>query len=83
MRILLIDGTVDIVDCWFPRRWCESQLFDSADTFHGFRFMSLDIVLRTKLLLRRRRDVEHVAVLRAHGVTITADPLRARAAARR
>ncbi|MFI6759404.1 hypothetical protein ACIBF5_09710 [Micromonospora sp. NPDC050417] len=63
--ISLFDGSIEVLDGWF----CEDRdaLIDSADVIEGVRFVTLDVVARTKSHLNRPRDVEHLKVMHARG----------------
>jgi hypothetical protein len=58
---------VEILDGWFPARWRVDDLIAGADTVDGLRFVALDVVVATKRMLGRPRDVEHLKVLALHG----------------
>ncbi|MFF5294040.1 hypothetical protein [Paractinoplanes globisporus] len=66
-RVSLFDGDLDVFDDWFPQIGTVDELIAGADLFGGLRFMTLDVVATTKLMMGRERDRDHLAVLRAHG----------------
>jgi hypothetical protein len=59
-------GDLQFLDCWFPG-WDTDELIDGADVLHGIRFVRLDVIRATKVMLGRPRDLEHVALIDAKG----------------
>lgn len=59
-HISLFQGHVEILDGWFPEYWKLDDLIDGADVMYGIRFVRLEVVLRTKQLLGRPRDLDHL-----------------------
>ncbi|GAA0560465.1 hypothetical protein GCM10010172_49470 [Paractinoplanes ferrugineus] len=66
-HVQLFDGNLEVLDGWFPEIWPVDELINTADIIDGIRFMALNVVLETKLMMGRERDLEHVEVLHAHG----------------
>jgi hypothetical protein len=58
---------VEVLDGWFPELWPTDELIDEADVIHGIRFVRLAVVAATKRMLHRPRDLEHLAIMAAHG----------------
>jgi hypothetical protein len=65
-RISLFDGDLEILDGWFPERWSISQIIDEADLICGLRFVRLDIIVATKEMLARPRDLTHLTIIQKH-----------------
>jgi hypothetical protein len=63
-RVRLFHGDIEILDGWFPEYWKLADLIDGAEVMYGIRFVQLDIILRTKQLLNRPRDLDHLDLLR-------------------
>ncbi|MFD5829217.1 hypothetical protein [Lentzea sp. NPDC060358] len=59
----VVIGRLEFVDRWFADRWDVDELIDDADVLHGVRFVRLDVIRATKMMLGRPRDVEHLAQL--------------------
>jgi hypothetical protein len=72
---------VEILDGSFPARWRVDDLIARADTIEGLRFAPLDVVIATKRMLGRPRDVEHLKVLALHGYPLGARGLLRRGSA--
>ncbi|WP_433367690.1 hypothetical protein ACQPZX_40090 [Actinoplanes sp. CA-142083] len=66
-RVPLFGGDLDVFDDWFPEIGTVDELIERADIIDGLRFVTLDVVATTKLMMGRDRDRAHLAVLRAHG----------------
>ncbi|MDG4814042.1 hypothetical protein O7628_00790 [Micromonospora sp. WMMD956] len=66
-RLQLFGGHVEVLDGWFPELWPTDELIDEADVIHGIRFVRLAVVAATKRMLHRPRDLEHLAIMAAHG----------------
>jgi hypothetical protein len=66
-RVALFGGDLDVFDDWFPEIGTVGELIARADVIGGLRFVTLDVVATTKLMMGRDRDRAHLAVLRAHG----------------
>ncbi|HEX5204734.1 MAG TPA: hypothetical protein VFW27_32820 [Actinoplanes sp.] len=66
-RVPLFGGDLDVFDDWFPEFGTVDELIDRADVLAGLRFVTLDVVATTKLMMGRDRDRAHLQVLRAHG----------------
>ncbi|MEU3649294.1 hypothetical protein AB0E59_38385 [Lentzea sp. NPDC034063] len=58
-------GDLQFLDSWFPG-WDTDALIDEADVLHGVRFVRLEVIRATKVMLGRPRDLEHVALIDAH-----------------
>jgi hypothetical protein len=63
LHVLLFDARLEILDRWFPELWSVDYLIDTADVFHGVRFVSLDIVRTVKQILNRSKDSPHLAII--------------------
>jgi hypothetical protein len=68
LRVRLWQDSVEILNGWFPEKWTTDEVIDTADTIDGLRFVSLSIIICTKQMLSRPRDLLHLAVLREHGL---------------
>jgi hypothetical protein len=66
-RVPLFGGDLDVFDDWFPQIGTVGDLIAGADIMGGLRFVTLDVVATTKLMMGRDRDRAHLEVLRAHG----------------
>jgi hypothetical protein len=71
-RILLFDGSIEVLNGWFPEIWSVDRLIEDADVFLGFRFLTLPTTIATKRMLGRPRDMLHLEILRRHGWDIGA-----------
>ncbi|MCG8924146.1 hypothetical protein [Lentzea sp. CC55] len=58
-------GDLQFLDRWFPG-WDTDVLIDEADVLHGLRFVRLEVIRATKVMLGRPRDLEHVGLIDAH-----------------
>ena len=65
-HISLFGGDVDILDGWLPERWSVNHLIDEADFICGLRFVRLDIVVASKRMLARPRDLLHLDIIAEH-----------------
>jgi hypothetical protein len=65
-HVTLFDGDIDILDGWFPERWPVDDIIDGADLICGLRFVRLDIVVATKRMLARPRDLTHLRIIAEH-----------------
>lgn len=65
-HVSLFDGDIDILDGWFPERWPTDQIIDEADIICGLRFVRLDIIIATKEMLSRPRDLIHLRRIAEH-----------------
>ena len=54
---------LEILDRWFPWLWPMDYIIDTADVFHGVRFVSLDVVRTVKQIMNRPKDHEHLAIM--------------------
>lgn len=61
--VYLLDGTIEVLDGWFPDRWSVDRLIDEADVIEGVRFLSLPLTLEWKRLLGREKDRADIAAL--------------------
>jgi hypothetical protein len=59
----VVSGRLEFVDRWFSDVWAVDELIDGADVLHGFRFVRLDVIRATKVMLGRPRDLEHMALM--------------------
>ena len=59
----VVSGHLEFVDRWFSDVWAVDELIDNADVLHGFRFVRLDVIRATKVMLGRPRDLEHLALM--------------------
>lgn len=66
-RVLLFDGRVEVLSGWFPELWDIDRLIDDADLIEGLRFVKLDTIAKTKQLLQRPQDEQHLQILKNHG----------------
>jgi hypothetical protein len=62
-QVSLYDGDLEILDGWFPERWPVNQIIDEADLICGLRFVRLDIIVTTKKMLARPKDLIHLRVI--------------------
>ncbi|MGW0523078.1 hypothetical protein [Crossiella sp. NPDC003009] len=62
-RVQLAGGHVEVLNGWFPTIWSTDEIIDTATTVGGFRFVRLEIIRQSKLLLRRPRDLKHLQLL--------------------
>jgi hypothetical protein len=62
-HVTLFDGNIDILDGWFPERWSVDYIIDGADVICGMRFVRLDIIVATKRMLARPRDLIHLRLI--------------------
>ncbi|WP_435148424.1 hypothetical protein [Micromonospora aurantiaca (nom. illeg.)] len=69
-RISVFEGDVEILNGWFPEFWPTDDLIDGADVVEGLRFVQLSVVVKTKQMLMRPRDVAHLAIIRSRGFPI-------------
>jgi hypothetical protein len=65
-HVTLFDGDIDILNGWFPERWPVDHIIDEADLICGLRFARLDVVVATKRMLARPRDLIHLRVIMEH-----------------
>jgi hypothetical protein len=65
--IQLFGGDLDIFDDWFPGMGTVDQLIRDADVIAGIRFLPLDVVVATKRMMGRPRDLAHLSAMRANG----------------
>jgi len=59
----LFDKNVQILDGWFPTIWNVDDLIDGADLIDSVRFVSLEVVRRTKETMGRPGDIVHLQVI--------------------
>jgi hypothetical protein len=62
-RVVLLDGGIEILDGWFPDLWSVDELIDGATVVDGIRFADMDVVRRSKEILDRPRDHQHLELL--------------------
>jgi len=62
-RIELFNGAVEVLDGWFPEIWKTDDLIDDADIIAGVRFVQLEVVRRTKQMLGRPHDLDHLRTM--------------------
>jgi hypothetical protein len=63
-RVMLFSGQIEVLDGWLPSIFSIEDIFARADRICGHSFAPLDIVLRTKEILNRTRDIEHLEIAR-------------------
>lgn len=67
-RVRLFGDRVEVFNGWFPfRGWVADRLINEADLLHGVRCIRLDVVVATKEMLGRPRDLEHLRIIHRHG----------------
>ena len=62
-RVLLFDGKIEVLDGWFPAIWDLDTLIDEADVIAGLRFVKLEVVTETKIMLQRPQDIHHLEMI--------------------
>jgi hypothetical protein len=62
-RVQLFSGHIEVLNAWFPEIWTVDELINYSDVLCGIRFVSLDVVIRSKQLTNRPRDREHLTLI--------------------
>lgn len=66
-HVVLFDGDVEVLNGWFPEKWDVDELIDGADILEEIRFVVIPVIIATKEMLRRPRDLQHLKILKARG----------------
>jgi hypothetical protein len=61
--IRLFSGTIDIFDQWTPGEWDVNRLIDDAEVIEGVKFVRPRDVLKSKRLMGRPKDIQHITLL--------------------
>lgn len=56
-------GEIEIFKQWWPGEWDVDELIDSAETFEGIKYVTLENVVKWKKLMGRDKDLDHIKMI--------------------
>jgi len=60
------EGKIQIFNSWVPGFWDIDHLVDTAETIEGIPFVKLEYVLKEKVRLARKKDLDDVEVIKKY-----------------